>query len=418
MATARFQDIPIPRWEIASALIAEAEDERAVVEQVAGLLTVIYQLELRAELDQLKRSYAPFNPDLDERTPSRSARPSDDEAREFGARLQGVLERGNYERLTEDDIAHAFATRSLFPINVAVDTSVYEEVLFYARGETLHETEVPRLYGLGRKTIEVPTFDRVCVYIRFKTAEQLGMPASELAKQPFEPGTSVLKLFRNIPKADLEMLFPNCRPTMRPADKLLLGVPALLGGVPVLLKLAPAVFALTILLGIRRGGEVDSKALITGFTGLGVLGGYLFRQWDKFKNRRILFGKVLTENLYFRNLDSNEGVLTRVVDEADDEECKEALLAYVLALRAGEPLDEDQLDAAVEAWLDARFGVDMDFEVSDALAKLEALGLLVRDGDRVRALPLSDALPRLEARMAELSGPGPSGAQPPWASAR
>jgi hypothetical protein len=32
---------------------------------------------------------------------------------------------------------------------------------------------------------------------------------------PCEPGATMLKLFRNIPKADLEMLFPNTQLKMR-----------------------------------------------------------------------------------------------------------------------------------------------------------------------------------------------------------
>lgn len=402
MPEARFQDIPIPRWEIATALVAGAGPDREQVDRVASLLTVIYQLELRVELDQLKRAYSPFNPDLDERIPSRDSEPTSAEALEFTDRLRAVLERGNYERLTDDDIAHAFESRSLFPINVVVDTSVYEQFVIYARGETVHNAKIARLYGLKRKTIEVPTFDRVCIYIRFKTAAQLEVSDAELGKLPFEPGTTVLKLFRNIPKADLEMLFPNCRPTMRPTDKLLLGIPALLGGIPVLLKLIPAALALTFVFGLK-GDEVTTKALITGGTGLAVLGGYLFRQWDKYKNRRILFGKVLTENLYFRNLDSNEGVLTRVVDEADDEECKEALLGYECARRAGGWIGVEDLRATVEAYVEERFRVEVAFEIADAVAKLEALGLLEHDGDRVRARPLPEILPLLEARVGELS---------------
>jgi Protein of unknown function (DUF3754) len=38
------------------------------------------------------------------------------------------------------------------------------------------------------------------------------------------------------------------------------------------------------------------------------LGGYLVRQFTKFKNRKIQFMKALSENLYFRNLDNDAGV--------------------------------------------------------------------------------------------------------------
>lgn len=398
LAAARFQHIPIPSWEIVEAVAGVGSGYA----EIARLLTVLYQLELHDELELLERAYAPFNPDLDERSPSRASESARASAQEFVERLSAVLERGNYERLTDDDIAHAFATRSLFPIKVVVDMSVYADLLFYARGETLRTASIPRLYGLARRTIEVPTFDRVCIYIRFKTAAELALPPAELAKLSFKPGTSVLKLFRNIPKADLEMLFPNCRPTMRSTDKLLIGIPALLGGVPVLLKLVPAAVAMTILLGLGSG-RVDTKALLTGLGGLVVLGSYLFRQWDKYKNRRILFGKVLTENLYFRNLDTNDGVLTRVVDEADDQECKEALLGYVFAHRTQDWVSADELDASIEQFLTERFGLEIDFEIADALAKLEGLGLIERDGERLRARAPGEAAARLQARIAELT---------------
>lgn len=400
LAEARFQHIPIPSWEVAAAVLAEAGSEYA---EVTRLLTVLYQLELHDQLELLERAYAPFNPELAEHTPSRASEPDPAAAREFTGRLSAVLERGNYERLTEADITHAFATRSLFPIKVVVDTSVYADFLIYARGETDRTASIPRLYGLARRSIAVPTFDRVCIYIRFKSAAELQLPTSELAKQPFEPGTSVLKLFRNIPKADLEMLFPNCRPTMRPVDKLLIGIPALVGGVPVLLKLIPAALALAIILGFSSG-QVDSKSLLTGLGGLAVLGSYLFQQWNKFKNRRILFGKVLTENLYFRNLDTNEGVLTRVVDEADDQECKEALLGYVFARQAEGWVTAAEIDASVEQFLAERFGVRVDFEIGDALGKLEALGLIERDGERLRARALDEAATRLRSRISQFAG--------------
>ncbi|MFO7567838.1 MAG: TMEM143 family protein [Enhygromyxa sp.] len=399
MAEARFQHIPIPSWEIAES-VTELGSEYA---EVTRLLTVLYQLELHDHLELLERAYAPFNPELDWRESGHVREPDPSAAQDFAEGLSRVLERGNYERLDDADIAHAFAAESLFPIKVIVDTSVYADWLLYARGETVHTARVPRVYGFFKREITVPTFDRVCIYIRFKSAEELQLPPEELAKRPFEPGTAVLKLFRNIPKADLEMLFPNCRPTMRVVDKLLIGIPALLGGVPVLVRMAPAALALAILLGFSHG-QVDFKALLTGLGGLAVLGSYLYRQWDKFKNRRILFGKVLTENLYFRNLGSNEGVLTRVVDEADDQECKEALLAYVFAHRARGWIGAVELDAAIESFLAERFEIELDFEIGDALAKLEELGLVEREGERIRARALDEAATRVRARIAEIAG--------------
>ena len=406
VASPRFQDIPIPRRDVVEALREDFADDGASSAKLSSLcerLLALYHYELHGELELLKRDYAPFNPDLDH--PQAQLGPASKRARaeEFSTHLRSVLERGNYEQLNEEDVHHAFVERSLFPLKVVVDTSVYREAIFYARGETVRTAEVPKWYGLSRDTIDVPTFERVCLFIRFKGEDELGLTRAQLKRIKFEPGTTILKLFRNIPKADLEILFPNCEPRMRASDKLFFGVPALVGGIPVVARLMPAVLAIAILLGLRQG-EIDTTSIIAGLSGLVVLGAYLFRQWGKFKHRRMMFNKELSDNLYFRNLDNNEGVLTRLVDEAEEEECKEVLLAYVHLLAAGEAgLAASALDERVERWVRERFEVEVDFEVSDALTKLEDFDLIVRgEGDRFCARPLQAAIARLDARWQSL----------------
>ena len=58
----------------------------------------------------------------------------------------------------------------------------------------------------------------------------------EKGKMPvgFEPNSTIVKLFQNVPKADLEMLFPNSEVKMRPIDKLIISSSALIGGAVVL----------------------------------------------------------------------------------------------------------------------------------------------------------------------------------------
>ena len=123
---------------------------------------------------------------------------------------------------------------------------------------------IKRWHGFGTKTVEVPVFERVCLYLRFKPEEEL----TEKQKKDMscEPGKTILKLFRNIPKADLEMLFPNTELRMRLIDKLIIGVPALVGGLPVLVKLTPVLLALSIVLGFRRG-EVNLPSIVAGLGG-------------------------------------------------------------------------------------------------------------------------------------------------------
>jgi hypothetical protein len=74
----------------------------------------------------------------------------------------------------------------------------------------------------------------------------------------------------------------------------------------------------------------------------------------------------------------------------------EAFLAYYFLSTAPSPLTEDELDRCIEAWLQETFSIDIDFEVDDALAKLDRLGLLKRDGERLTVSSPADALARLD----------------------
>jgi hypothetical protein len=373
------------------------EDDREHMRAFSKLLAALFHFEFHDELETLKQAYAPINPDRELKV-----LPSEEEQDKCGETvrtvLSDVLERGNYVPLGEEELEHALNEKSLFPIEVAIDFEIFDDCLVFARGESLRTGEVPKWFGLRKKTVDVPTYDRVCLFLRFKPESALN--AKQRKRLAGEPGRTVLKLFRHIPKADLEMLFPNTELKMRLFDKLLIGVPALVGGVPVLTKLVPTVFALMIVLGVATG-EVNEAAVIAGLSGFVGLGMFLFRQWDKFKSRKVLFMKMLSDNLYFRNIDNNEGVITRLIDEAEEEEHKEAIIAYTFLLE--EPgLTQAVLDERAEAWLRERFDVDIDFEVDDALAKLTRLELLRTEDGALSVVPLSNALAVLDKKWDDL----------------
>jgi hypothetical protein len=212
----------------------------------------------------------------------------------------------------------------------------------------------------------------------------------------------VIKLFRNIPKADLEMLFPNTEVQMKPIDKLILGVPAAVSGVAmVFTKLGTTLLLIGSLgsfyLGLRREPVLlDQTALLALAAGLGAVAGFLWKQYNNFKQRKIRFMKTLAENLYFKNLDNNVGVLHHFTDAAEEEECKEAILGYYSLLTARTPMTAEELDSNIEAWFADRWGTGLDFEIADALVKLSRLGLVSNQGGRFAARPLRKALVTLD----------------------
>ncbi len=374
---------------LADGLLNEAEQE--VFRQIVLLMQSSYHFEFHARLEGLKDAYAPLNPSRDTRVMF------DDESIDLAAKLDELLNYANYEKLSEQDLKAALEQTSLFNLSLQVDFDEFKEVAVYTRGESERREMVPRFLGRFPKPVTFQNYDRVVLYIRF---------ADELKDSTFnKPGSTILKLFQNVPKDDVEMLFPNTQLGMRLVDKLILGVPAVVGGGIVLsTKMGASLILLGALLGFYVGlrsepVELDQAALITLVVAFGTLGSFVWRQFGKFKTRKLTFMQRLTENLYFRNLDNNAGVFHRLIDDAEEEECKEAILAYYFLLTRPEIHSAALLDETIESWFKREWQADIDFEIKDALAKLQALGLVSEvPGQGLTAVPLQAARETLDQR--------------------
>ena len=200
------------------------------------------------------------------------------------------------------------------------------------------------------------------------------------------------------------MLFPNTRIRMRLIDKLVIGVPAVIGGGIVLTtKLGASLILLGSLFGLWLGlrteeVEFNQTAMIALLAGLVALGSFLWKQFDAFKNRKLRFMQTLTRNLYFKNLDNNAGVFHRLINDAEEEECKEAMLAYYFLLVSDRPLTRTELDERIESWLATKWNCEVDFEIDDAIAKLEELGLTRESNAQFSAVSMQSALEKLNRR--------------------
>jgi hypothetical protein len=93
-------------------------------------------------------------------------------------------------------------------------------------------------------------------------------------------------------------------------------------------------------------------------------------------------------------LDSNAGVLFRLLDEAEEQDCREALLAYFLLWKKARPEGWTARDLTefVEPYLEENVSLPVDFETGNVLAALEKLRLIEKQGDRYRARPIDEAL--------------------------
>lgn len=394
---ARF--IPYSRSDIVRLLVAEEQlnkEDSQKLKEVCDLLMHVYHYTFHQSLETLKDCYAPVNPDADTYTvfPTNKVQLQEKEKELFSA-LDSLLDKANFEKVTDQDLALSMAESSLFQIKLNVDFDDFEQVLFFRRGESIRQETLVSMFGLRKKEVEFINYDRVVVIVKFKP--QTYFDQQKRGQLYFKPGSTIIKYFRNIPRCDLEMLFPNTEVRMKPIDKVIIAVPAAVGGAIMLvtklgstLLLSGALIAFW--LGMRHDPvELNQTNLLALAVGFGTLGAFLWKQFTNFKNRKIRFMKTLADNLYFKNLDNNIGVFHRLIDAAEEEECKEAMLAYYFLLTSKQPLTAKILDQQVENWFQSSLHHPLDFEVDDALNKLLTLGLASSTANQYSAVSLDKA---------------------------
>jgi hypothetical protein len=398
--------IPLRKTDLVQACI---EDGRLPSEQhnefktLCQLIVSTLHFEYHQILEELKDSYAPFDPNSDTLAVTQLTADSlQSKQTNFTARFTQVLNAANFEKVTDQDLQEALQEESLFKVRLAVEFEDFEDVVFYRRGEYQQTETISKFWGLHQQKITFTNYDKVAVYIKFKNVNYFTKLKNTAAN--FEPGSTIVKLFQNVPKADLEMLFPNSQVRMRTIDKAIIGGSALVGGAVVLVtKLGASLLMLAGLMSYWFGLSskevtINTQELVALGVGAGVLGGFIFKEWSKFKNRKLRFMKALADNLYFKNLDNNSGVFHHLVDSAEEEECKEAILAYYFLVVHGSSMTSEQLDNKVEQWFEEKFDFRIDFEIADALGKLERFGIVKLNAGHYTALSINAAQVQLDAQ--------------------
>lgn len=371
---------------------------------VALHLHAIYQSELR----QLKDLYAAFDPDADPKPLSPLAPEEKTVALgQLFAAFVHVMERANYVRMSRDEMERLMQGASDWGVDMAVSWDAFERVEVFYRGKGTSK-RVRRSWKnrFRREEVSVPTFHRIAVIVKQRPHQRLGGDA--------DTENVFLKLFKDIPQMDIEMLLPGTRIKMPLLERFKLGgsVTSSVGYVG--WKLGTSSLTLSGLSGAVLAGS--TAALLTLYTPIALVLGYGYKTWYSFQVSKQTYSLQLTQSLYYQNLDNNGGVIYRLLDDAEEQETRETLLAYFYLWRyaTDRGWTPAELDDYVELDLEKRLDMPVDFEIADALRKLERAGIVeVADG-RYRAVALEAAQERLDAlweRYARegLPTPGPSG---------
>lgn len=359
-------------------LLVPGTPEAAEAHRMIGLL----RAECNARGDRLKQLYAEAHAGDDEFWRPDQPDPATMDARNQAliAAMQETLERANYKPIDDRHLAAAMDAEAVFNVQVQVDMQQFRALHLWARGQRPRTETLVGWFGLRKRTITFDVFDRVFVFAKLDPAAATGASTGRRGKKPKRrPKELNLKLFRGIPLPDLEMLLPNSRITMRRLDKAAIlvpmGVSIVMAASKVLLSLTAIWGAVQFAVGLSKDPPAVSGGWLIVVAGCGTLLGIAMGAYTKYQKRRLEYTSAYTETLYYQTLDSETGAFLRVLDEAFEEEAKEAVLAYAFMRRYGElPLAE--LDARIEAWLEAMTGRKVDFEVEDGVGKVRRLGML------------------------------------------
>lgn len=391
--------IPFNKEFLLEQQIASFSEDSKKVDDFKKLFDIIehyYHYEAFNLNRNLKQNYALFDPDLSPK--EREGFIGKSNFAIFKETLLTVLEYGNYRRIDKETLDKAFNDSDLIGLNLAIDFNAFKEYELYVRGSHKAKETVTK-YVFWKKEIEIEYYDRVMIYLNYNDADSLEEKKVKLGKIPIDPGSVVLKIFKRVPKNDIETIFPNAVPMMSTTDKLLLWVPGIFGGVSLLsTTVIPALIGMY---GAYESGEaidlLNSKtSLNQGLIALGVLSAYLFRQYSNFVNKKIKYSKMLSDSLYFKNLGNNSGAFYSLLNSSEEEVLKETILAYAFLNRSRNPLTADELDFQIESWFSEKLETELDFNVNNALSKLKSIGLGIETNGKWEVISLDKALIKID----------------------
>jgi len=394
-----------------------SEADRKSFQELCDLLAARLHFEFHHYCKGVNAHYGPFDPDRDT-IPLKEEVNLDEREKDLVDLFRATAERANYFEISREQIEECFDAVTLIDLQTTVDLDDFDRVLCFARGDIDKTTKVKKWFK--HTEVQVDVLERVLLLFKFKGEEYFASSKEKkkmLRESLFKPGMVYTYFYKDVPKYDLELLFPNVRIGMNLKQKLLFAVPALGGSVAVLVKILPQLLLLIgvvlfllggsgwlATLGLSEGAVSKFMPVMVALMGVVMaLGGLAIKQWGGYRKKRIQLLKDVSEQLFFRNLATNRSVFHRIIDSAEEEESKEMLLVfYHLISSPEEKLTAECLDTKIEKWMKDRLGAVINFDIDGPLEYLTKVRGPAREGREtalveiddegfIRILPLEDA---------------------------
>lgn len=359
------------------------EGDGQAFEQISSLILALMHHLYRQRHEELTYIYASLDPDRDRVLRSvPTAERRDELSRRLFEHTRGLLKAANYHKLSPSDIQEAIRVASHWGVRMRVRFRNLTKLEVYGRGYVLKKREVRHWRNFFRlSTIDVPLYQRLVIV--FRTSEKL-------TSDQFDHRRVYLRMFKNIPRQDIDMMLPATGIQMSWLDHSRIVVPSLYA------------FAMTLWRSLRNVlliaffGVFKTLAffvLVMLAIGFGIKSMFSYRS-----NTRRRYMLNMAQNLYYQNLDNNAGVIHRLLDEGEHQEACEGILAYfavAVLLKDRDGVSLEEIDQVCEDILRTTTNLEVDFDVESTCRTLVQLGVLSLEEQGWTALPIQQASVRL-----------------------
>ncbi len=381
---AQEQYIPLHTTDLVEFLVQHPGLEGSSVtkfRQIAMLLQSIEHHLYRQRHEQLLYSYAPLDPDLDRMLASvPTAEQRDHLIAECRQRTEAVLLRANYRKLNPQELEQTLEVASQWGVRMRVNFELQEWMDVYTRGQVIGTRRQRRWRKFYRFiSYEVPLFQRLVIVFRAKQDHP----------QRFDTGRIYLRMFKNVPRQDIDMMLPGAGVHMTWIDHSKIVLPSVYAASMTMWRVLKYFFMLAILGAFKTVGIVLIAIVAIGY---GIKSMFTFRLHTQ---RRYLLN--MTQNLYYQSLGNNNGVLLRVLEEGEQQESCQAILIYFVAMINGfRPLAIEELNRQCRELVQQASGVNSFFETEETIKNMVHLGILRFDREGWVALPADQAIEQLD----------------------
>ncbi|MDA8743682.1 TMEM143 family protein [Rubripirellula amarantea] len=268
-----------------------------------------------------------------------------------------MLERAGYAKLDQEQIERCAGIASQWGVPLHVDFALFERLVVHARGDVVGTRVCRRLRKFYRReNVEVPIYQRMIILFQLRDDQD--------SDESLRSTDLHLRMFKNIPQQDIDMLLPGTRVRISGVDRVKIILPSLGGFLMSVRKIASYALLFAVL-------TLNWIAILVA-----LVVGYAIKSFFSYFQTKNRYQLHLTRNLYFQKLDSNAGVAYHLASQAAAQQHNEMLVAYFAVLTHDDAISTRRLRRRCERIFREAVDLEVDFQVARAVTTLELSGLV------------------------------------------